>query len=149
VLPRAQLDRRLRAANPGFAEQAQARADQLRVNPDGDVDLPEELVEGFVVVPCPVCETGVLKPDVVYFGEPVPKERVTRAFELLEAAPALVVLGSSLTVMSGYRFVRAAVRAGQPVAVVTDGVTRADGDGVLKVAAPVQELLPELVSQLA
>ena len=149
VLPRAQLDRRLRGANPGFAEQAQARADQLRVNPDGDVDLPEELVEGFVVVPCPVCETGVLKPDVVYFGEPVPKERVTRAFELLEAAPALVVLGSSLTVMSGYRFVRAAVRAGQPVAVVTDGVTRADGDGVLKVAAPVQELLPELVSQLA
>jgi len=58
------------------------------------------------------------------------------------------VLGSSLTVMSGYRFVRAAVRAGQPVAVVTDGVTRADGDGVLKVAAPVQDLLPELVSRL-
>ncbi|MGQ7349552.1 NAD-dependent protein deacetylase [Quadrisphaera oryzae] len=149
VVPRAQLDRRLRAANPGFAEAAEGVADQLRVNPDGDVDLPEDLVASFVVVLCPVCEVGTLKPDVVYFGEPVPKDRVERAYDLLELAPALLVLGSSLTVMSGYRFVRAAVRRGQPVAVVTDGATRADADGVLKVAAPVQELLPQLVSRLA
>lgn len=149
VVPRDQMDRRLRAANPGFAEAAESVADELRVNPDGDVDLPEDLVASFVVVPCPVCAVGVLKPDVVYFGEPVPKDRVERAYDLLELAPALLVLGSSLTVMSGYRFVRAAVRRGQPVAVVTDGATRADADPVLKVAAPVQELLPQLVRRLA
>ncbi len=148
VLPRGQLDRRLREANPGFAEHAESIAHRLQVNPDGDVDLPEDLVAGFTVVACPVCETGVLKPDVVYFGEPVPKERVQRAFELLEAAPALLVLGSSLTVMSGYRFVRASVREGRPVAVVTDGPTRADGDGVLKVAAPVEVVLPALARAL-
>jgi NAD-dependent SIR2 family protein deacetylase len=149
VLPRAQLDRRLRAANPGFAERATALADELRVNPDGDVDLPEDVVAGFTVVPCPVCEVGVLKPDVVFFGEQVPRDRVQRAFELLAASPSLLVLGSSLTVMSGYRFVRAAARAGQPVAVVNAGPTRGDGEASVRLDAPLERVLPELVEALS
>jgi len=147
-LPRAQLDRRLREANPGFAERAAALAQQLRVNPDGDVDLPEEAVAGFVVVPCPVCEVGVLKPDVVFFGESVPKARVTDCFDRLAAARSLLVLGSSLTVMSGYRFVRAAARAGQPVAVVNAGPTRGDAEAGVRVDAPLEPVVEALVQAL-
>jgi NAD-dependent SIR2 family protein deacetylase len=149
TLPRAQLDRRLQAANPGFAERAAALAATLRANPDGDVDLPEEAVAGFEVVPCPVCEVGVLKPDVVFFGESVPKDRVERCYELLAAARVLLVLGSSLTVMSGFRFVRAAARAGQPVAIVNAGPTRGDGEAALRVDAPLERVLTALVEELS
>ena len=153
VLPRAQFDRRLDAANPGFAARTAALVDTRQVNPDGDVELPEEALAGFVVVPCPVCETGRLKPDVVFFGENVPRERVARCYDALAASRALVVLGSSLSVMSGYRFVRAAVRAGQPVAVVNAGPTRADADLVpgrdVRLDAQLEPVLGELVASLS
>jgi NAD-dependent SIR2 family protein deacetylase len=125
---RSELERRLDDANPAFAE----LADKVRqVNPDGDVDLPEDLVRSFRVVDCPDCR-GVLKPDVVFFGENVPKERVHRCYELVERARSLVVLGSSLTVMSGLRFVRHAAKHALPVAIVNQGTTRGDECASLK-----------------
>jgi NAD-dependent SIR2 family protein deacetylase len=134
---RAELDTRLRAANPDW--QAQVTA----INPDGDVELPEEQLDGFTTVDCLVC-SGMLKPDVVYFGETVPAPRVERSFELVEHAGALLVLGSSLTVMSGYRFVLRAAKLGIPVAIVNAGPTRGDERADIRVDAPLGEVLPAL-----
>ncbi|MFJ9843228.1 NAD-dependent protein deacetylase [Kitasatospora sp. NPDC101155] len=133
---REELDGRLEALNAGF------RAGSARVNPDGDAELPQELVDGFRVAPCAECG-GVLKPDVVFFGEAVPRPRVQHCFELVDAAQALVVLGSSLTVMSGLRFVRHAARAGTPVAIVNQGATRGDGLAVARVGLPLGAVLTE------
>ncbi|GAC1440802.1 MAG: NAD-dependent protein deacetylase [Mycobacteriales bacterium] len=138
---RVELDRRLLAANRGW------RATAMQVNPDGDVELSQEAVGGFRVVDCGRCG-GVLKPDVVFFGENVPRERVDRAFALVEGASCLLVLGSSLTVMSGYRFVLRAAKIGVPVAIVNEGVTRGDAQATLKVDARLGELLPELANTL-
>src|ERR1700693_3415265 len=99
------------------------RGAEPAVNPDGDVALEE--TSGFVVVDCASCG-GVLKPDVVFFGENVPRPRVASCFELVSASSALVVLGSSLTVMSGLRYVRHAASAGVPVVIVNQGATRGD-----------------------
>jgi NAD-dependent SIR2 family protein deacetylase len=129
------LDERLREANP-----SSARAAALK--PDGDVDLDD--VAGFQVVDCALCG-GLLKPDVVFFGETVPRDRVDRSFALVDAALSLLVLGSSLTVMSGYRFVLRAAKAGIPVAIVNQGPTRGDGQAMLRVDAPLGEVLPSLV----
>jgi NAD-dependent SIR2 family protein deacetylase len=120
---------RLDAVNPGFAAQWGGGG---AVRPDGDVGVPEAQLESFRVVDCRRCG-GVLKPDVVFFGEPVPRERFAAALTLLEASRALVVLGSSLTVGSGYRFVTAAARRGLPVAIVNRGVTRGDRHAAVKV----------------
>lgn len=147
---RAVLDDRLRAANPGF-EEAVARATSGladEVNPDGDVALPEPLVEGFVVVDCLVCGGGPLKPDVVFFGESVPRQRVETCLALVDAARALVVLGSSLTVMSGYRFVLRAAERGVPVAIVNAGPTRGDGKASIRIDAPLGQVLPELARRV-
>ena len=103
---RVELQRRLSALNPGFLE---SRGAEVAAAPDGDAEL--ELVDGFRLAGCTGCG-GVLKPDVVFFGENVPRERVERAFALVDAAGALLVAGSSLTVMSGLRFVRRAPNAG-------------------------------------
>jgi NAD-dependent SIR2 family protein deacetylase len=113
------LQREMAERNPGWLDRHAAAP----VRPDGDVDLAE--TDGFQVPPCAGCG-GVLKPDVVFFGENVPKPRVLRCYELVEAAPALLVLGSSLTVMSGLRFVRAAAKRGTPVVIVNRGRTRGD-----------------------
>lgn len=151
VVPRPHFDRRLEAANPGFAERAAALS-AARINPDGDAELPAEVLDGFVLVDCPVCEVGRLKPDVVFFGESVPRERVRRVQDALAAASSVLVLGSSLSVMSGYRFVRAAVRAGTPVAVVTRGPSRADADLVdgrdVRLDVAVETVLTALVEAL-
>jgi NAD-dependent SIR2 family protein deacetylase len=144
VADRAELDVRLRAANPGFRPEA---TDE--VNPDGDVELPEEALDGFVMVDCLACGGGPLKPDVVFFGETVPRDRVDRCFDLVDRASALVVLGSSLTVMSGYRFVIHAAKHGIPVAIVNAGATRGDAKADLKVDAPLGAVLPELARRLA
>ena len=114
---------------------------------DGDADIPDEVVQAFAVPAC-VCG-GVLKPDVVFFGDNVPKDRVDLAFAKLDAADALLVIGSSLTVFSGYRFVLRAKQSGKPVVVVNLGPTRADADATLKVEARAGELLPSLVEQLS
>ncbi len=136
------LDRRLRAANPDFEGEA------TRINPDGDVDLPDSIVRTFSVVPCEACGTGVLKPDVVFFGENVPKPRVERCYRLIDGAAAMLVLGSSLTVMSGFRFVRHAAKAGKPVLIINQGVTRGDPYAAHRVNLPLGQALSELTQQL-
>ena len=85
-----------------------------QVNPDGDAELPPALVERFTMIACPACGEGPLKPDVVFFGESVPRPRVATCFELVARSSALLVLGSSLAVMSGLRFARAAARVESP-----------------------------------
>ncbi|WP_138731665.1 NAD-dependent protein deacetylase [Modestobacter excelsi] len=144
VADRAALDVRLRAANPGFRPEAAEE-----VNPDGDVELPEEALDGFVMVDCLACGGGPLKPDVVFFGETVPRDRVDHCFGLVDQARSLLVLGSSLTVMSGYRFVIHAARRGIPVAIVNSGPTRGDAKADLKVDAPLGVVLPELARRVA
>lgn len=138
---REELDRRLREANPGFDAAVTA------VNPDGDVELPDEAVAGFRVVDCSFCGTGTLKPDVVFFGETVPASRVARCFDLVRRARSLLVLGSSLTVMSGRRFVLRAAKQGIPVAIVNQGPTRGDGYAAFTVDAPLGEVLPALLER--
>jgi NAD-dependent SIR2 family protein deacetylase len=142
VAGRTALDDRLRAANPDFGP----RVDE--VNPDGDAELPDEVLDGFVMVDCGACGGGPLKPDVVFFGETVPRPRVDTCFSLLEQAGSLLVLGSSLTVMSGYRFVLRAAKLGIPVAVVNLGPTRGDAKADVRVDAPLGVVLPELAARL-
>jgi NAD-dependent SIR2 family protein deacetylase len=139
---REELDQRLHAANGAPAAAA------AEVRPDGDVDLATELVDSFRVVPCLACG-GVLKPDVVFFGENVPRARVDHCFELVDSASALLVLGSSLTVMSGLRFVRRAARAGLPVAIVNHGPTRGDQHAQVRVDLPLGRALTDLAQGLA
>ena len=102
-------------------------------------------IESFVVVPCEACG-GALKPDVVFFGENVPKERVELCYSLVEDAEALLVAGSSLTVMSGLRFVRAAHRRGIPIGIVNRGPTRGDDLATLRVDAGCSEVLAALAA---
>jgi NAD-dependent SIR2 family protein deacetylase len=138
LLSRDELDSRLRQANPDFDARVTA------INPDGDVDLPDDEVDRFRTVDCQVCGGGMLKPDVVFFGETVPAERVRACFALVENARMLLVLGSSLTVMSGRRFVLRAAKLGIPVAIVNQGPTRGDTYATLTIDAPLGVVLPEL-----
>ncbi len=138
TLPRAELQRRLLADNPTWAEA------QARVAPDGDVDIERDHGD-FVVPDCPNC-AGILKPDVVFFGEHVPRERVARSFEGVAKADALLVVGTSLMVYSGFRFAEAAAAAGKPLAAVNLGRTRADHLFTLKVGAPCDTVLSEVSS---
>jgi NAD-dependent SIR2 family protein deacetylase len=130
--PRTRLHERLAAANPSWE-----RAD-VTVNPDGDVALEE--TGGFAIVDCEGCG-GVLKPDVVFFGENVPKPRVQYCYDLVSAARSLIVLGSSLTVMSGLRYVRHAAKLGIPVVIVNQGATRGDDLATATLDAPLGETL--------
>jgi NAD-dependent SIR2 family protein deacetylase len=141
--PRDELDLRLRAANPDFAAAA------TRINPDGDVELDDDAVRGFRLVGCSACGSGVLKPDVVFFGENVPRPRVERCYRLVDGAAALLVLGSSLTVMSGLRFVRRAADAGTPVLIINRGPTRGDRYATVRVHLPLGAALTELAARLA
>jgi NAD-dependent SIR2 family protein deacetylase len=138
---RAELEIRLDEANPDFAATATA------VNPDGDVDLDDAELDGFTVVDCTRCD-GMLKPDVVYFGETVPPERVAASFGLVCGARTLLVLGSSLTVMSGRRFVLRAAKEGIRVAIVNQGVTRGEPYASLTVDAPLGAVLPDLADRI-
>lgn len=134
---RATLHERLGDLNPGYADRrAEAR-------PDGDVALA--VTDDFVVADCSRCGTGRLKPDVVFFGESVAKPLVQHCFDLVAAAEALVVLGSSLQVMSGLRFVRAAAKRPIPVAIVNRGPTRGDDLATIRVDAGCAETLAEVV----
>jgi NAD-dependent SIR2 family protein deacetylase len=138
---RERLDQRLRAANPDF------EAAVREVNPDGDVDLPDSDVQRFQPADCATCG-GTLKPDVVFFGETVPPGRVAECYCLVERAGTLLVLGSSLTVMSGHRFVLRAAKLGVPVALVNQGASRGDVHATVKVEAPLGWVLPELARRL-
>lgn len=141
--PRLEIALRLDVLNPGFA----AGVRGLGERPDGDVVLAEDAVHRFRVAACRVCG-GVLKPGVVFFGEHVPRERFRRSLGLLDGSAALLVLGSSLTVGSGYRFVTASVRRGLPVAIVNRGVTRGDRHATVKVDAGLTETLTTLTASL-
>ena len=136
VSDRAALQTRLAVLNRGFT------ATGLRTLPDGDVDL--ESTSSFVVAACESCG-GVLKPDVVFFGESVPVDRVARCTDLVAEAEALVVLGSSLHVFSGRRFVKQAHALGVPVVIVNRGATRADDLATVKVDAGCAETLAAIV----
>jgi NAD-dependent protein deacetylase/lipoamidase sirtuin 4 len=125
----------------------EAREGAAASAPDGDADLPTERLSSFRVPACGECD-GVLKPDVVFFGENVPRERVDAAWSLLDRAEALLVVGSSLTVFSGRRFVYGAQKAGKPVAIVNAGATRADALANVKVDARLGAVLPLLAREL-
>jgi NAD-dependent SIR2 family protein deacetylase len=139
---RTELERRLEAANPGW----DARP-ATPVNPDGDAVLDDEATESFQVMDCAACG-GVLKPDVVFFGENVPRPRAEACYAMVERSRALVVLGSSLAVMSGFRYVRHAAGRQRPVVIVNQGATRGDGYATATLDAPLGRTLTDLVAAL-
>lgn len=132
--PRHALQQALLARNPEWAALDASDA------PDGDADLDGHDFSGFDVPACPHCG-GILKPDVVFFGENVPRDRVATAMQALDSADAMLVVGSSLMVFSGYRFAHAAAKAGKPIAAVNLGRTRADALLSLKVEQPCAQAL--------
>src|SRR5436190_5520454 len=141
--PRTALQQRLAELNRGWLE----RHADAATRPDGDVDLDD--TAGFVVPAC-TCG-GALKPDVVFFGENVPATRVVRCYDAVDALAAadgvLLVAGSSLTVMSGLRFVKRAAKLGVPVVIVNRGATRGDEHASYTVDAGTSEWLPELAAR--
>jgi NAD-dependent SIR2 family protein deacetylase len=143
VVARDDVQALLLAWNPDFAAGTAAAGVDGEVRPDGDVHVASP--ETLHVPDCRECG-GVLKPSVVFFGENVPKGRVSAAFDALDAADAMLIVGSSLMVWSGYRFVRAAVERGCEVAAVGLGRTRADDELSLKIVGDCASLLPALFS---
>lgn len=139
--PRADLQRWLWQHNPDFRDIATLPA------ADGDAHLESPLFDNFAVPVCERCE-GVLKPDVVFFGESVPRDRVDAGRLALDVSDALLVIGSSLTVFSGYRFCLWARDKGLPIAALNLGTTRADGLLALKVSAPIGPTLAAMADQL-
>jgi len=117
------------------------------VAPDGDVALAEELVAGFRVVACSACN-GVIMPDVVFFGGSVPRATLDAAWTMFDRAELLLVIGSSLAVFSGYRFVKRAAERDVPVAIINHGPTRGDAHAVLRMDARCGEALPQLARAL-
>ncbi|HET9949650.1 MAG TPA: NAD-dependent protein deacetylase [Longimicrobiales bacterium] len=141
------LQERLLELNAGWLARLGAASGEAGARPDGDAELPAEALAGFRVPACEACD-GVLKPDVVFFGESVPKERVGAAASLLERADVLLVVGSSLAVYSGRRFVYRARDAGLPVGIVNQGPTRADELARVKVEGRAGDVLPRLAREL-
>ena len=139
---RSEFQARMQVDNPEW------HATVFRFQADGDAQLAESAHRDFVVPPCEACD-GVLKPDVVMFGESVPKPRVARAFDALESAEALFVVGTSLMVYSGFRFVRRAHERSQPVAIMNRGRTRGDELASIRIDVDCSEALPEIARQLA
>jgi NAD-dependent SIR2 family protein deacetylase len=131
---------RLLDLNPAWAQLEAPDA------PDGDADLEVRDFSGFEIPTCESCG-GMLKPDVVFFGESVPPSRVSAAMEAVERADAVLVVGSSLMVYSGYRFAHAAHKAGKPIAAVNLGRTRADELLTLKVNQPCVAALAFLLDE--
>jgi len=129
----------------GPSDPAPARPGAAR--PDGDVDVPDALVDATRIPHCGQCR-GVLMPDVVFFGGTVPKQRVAACMQALEKADALLVIGSSLQVYSGFRFCRRAVELGKPLAIINPGSTRADGLANLKLSVDCGELLHRTAQRL-
>jgi NAD-dependent deacetylase sirtuin 4 len=148
--PRAEVQARLLTANPGWLERARrelAGEAEGGVRPDGDAELSSDTIAAFEVVACRPCG-GALKPEVVFFGGTVPEATLAPAWSLLERAEALLVVGSSLTVYSGFRFVRRAHELGLPIGIVNVGPTRGDALAEVRVAAPAGRALPRLAAAL-
>jgi len=158
ITSRDDLQARLVAANPSFvpdsrslgqtAETRLGPAADARIAPDGDVELAAELVAGFEVVACTACD-GVLMPDVVFFGGSVPRDTLDAAWALFDRAELLLVVGSSLAVFSGFRFVRRAAEREIPIVIINRGPTRGDDHARLRIDARSGELLPELAARLS
>jgi len=137
----------LEELNPGFLERALADG-LVEMAPDADATVEDSaLIRSFVVAHCPACG-GTLKPDFVYFGENVPRDRVERSYAMVDEAGALVVAGSSLTVMSGLRFVRHAAKQEKAVVIINRGATRGDDVATIKLEAGVSESLTWLAAKL-
>jgi len=145
AMPRAALAEQLEQANPGFTERAETLG-ALAVAPDADATLTD--TDSFRFVDCPACG-GILKPDIVYFGESVAKEVVAQCYQLIEGSDALLVAGSSLAVFSGYRFVRHAAALALPIAIVNRGATRGDDLATVKVEAGCSPTLTLLADELS
>lgn len=137
------LQARLLAANPGWLDRASSAASA----PDGDADLPDDLVADFTVVACAGCG-GTVMPDVVFFGGSVPRTTLDAAWGLFDRAEVLLVVGSSLTVFSGFRFVRRAAERGVPVGILNRGPTRGDDYAAVRVDARAGDALPALARAL-
>jgi len=135
--PRARLQERLAALNPSLLSSEAALA------PDGDADLPEARLAGFEVAGCGACG-GTLKPHVVFFGESVARHVVEQAYALVEGSDALLVVGSSLAVFSGFRFVKRAHELGMPIAIANLGETRGDALATLRIDERAGAVLPAL-----
>jgi NAD-dependent SIR2 family protein deacetylase len=144
TMTRAALAELLEAANPGFVERAEA-VGGIAVAPDADAVVGD--TSSFRILDCLACE-GMLKPDIVYFGESVPKDRVEQAYSLVDEADALLVAGSSLTVYSGYRFVRHAAARALPIAIINRGGTRGDDLAMVKIDNGCSEMLALLADEL-
>lgn len=139
---REDIQRELEKTNPDFAARAAGYA------PDGDASIEAGAERDFNIPDCAECG-GILKPDVVFFGENVPRDRVEACYRALERAEALLVVGSSLMVFSGFRFARQASETGKPLAIVNIGKTRADSLTAHRYSADCGELLPAIVERLA
>ena len=135
------LQHRLTAANPTL------HARSARPRPDGDADIADDLVTSVTVPECLACK-GVLMPDVVFFGGSVPRERVDLGMQAIANSDGLLVIGSSLTVYSGYRFCRRAHSLGKPIAIINPGVTRADDLAALKLTEDCGPLLSRALESL-
>ena len=144
VTPRAELQERLLEVNPRWMERVQA----IGTAPDGDADLPDELVADFAVVACSGCG-GVVMPDVVFFGGSVPRPTLDAAWAAFDLAEVLLVIGTSLTVFSGYRFVRRAAERSVPVAILNQGPTRGDEHAQLRLDLRAGDALPALARALS
>ena len=140
-IPRAEIQKILLHENPGHGRVVDIFA------PDGDAFVETQDLSSFRVPACPKCR-GILKPDVVFFGEQVPKSRIHLALSELDHARALLVVGSSLMVYSGYRFCKYVKAQNKTVAIINQGRTRADGEVDLKVELASQMVLPELTTRL-
>lgn len=139
--PRDDLQTRLLEANPGWLSLT------AEIAPDGDAELPRDLTESFRVPACRHCG-GVFKPHLVFFGENVPKARVEAARAAVDAAEVLWVVGSSLTVWSGFRFAKQAAEAGRLIAITNMGQTRADALATLRTDGPLGRILPQVAREL-
>lgn len=138
---RASLQERMLGLNPAFVNE------QVPFAPDGDAEVGDERIRTFRVPECVRCG-GMLKPDVVFFGENVPKPRVQDAWSVYEDGEVLLVVGSSLAVFSGFRFVERAARDGRIVVILNVGPTRGDEHAALKIEERVGEVLPALTRVL-
>lgn len=139
---RLEFQEALKDANPDW------HAEVFRLKPDGDAELADNSHDAFEVPGCKICG-GIVKPHVVMFGENVPRERVDDASAAVECTDALLVVGSSLMLFSGYRFARQAAEQGKPIAIINHGKTRADDIAVLKVEADCGDVLAAAAALLA
>ncbi|HEX8408848.1 MAG TPA: NAD-dependent protein deacetylase [Thermoanaerobaculia bacterium] len=147
TIPREEMQERLRDRNAAWLEAARwerLHADEADFAPDGDADVAQHVIGGFEVPECHRCG-GVLKPAVVFFGESVPRDKVDYAMSRVDEADAMLVVGSSLTVWSGFRFAKRAHERGLPIAILNIGPTRADDLATLKIAERAGAVLASVV----